>query len=90
MTEAPASSSARTWDKFYERYGVKFYKDRHWLRREVTELMPVRPPLLSRTHPSRQPCEGIRGGGVRRCKPTATPCRTCRRATRSSRAASWD
>lgn len=27
-------------DGFYTRFGVKFYKDRHWLRRECPELMP--------------------------------------------------
>ena len=28
------------WDHFYSQKGVRFYKDRHWLRRELLELMP--------------------------------------------------
>mgnify|MGYP002004599087 CR=1 FL=1 len=28
------------WDRFYAQKGVRFYKDRHWLRRELLELMP--------------------------------------------------
>ncbi|KAJ8599406.1 hypothetical protein CTAYLR_009698 [Chrysophaeum taylorii] len=32
---------ATTWDSFYARYGGRFYKDRHWVRREVSELMPA-------------------------------------------------
>ena len=29
------------WDHFYSQKGVRFYKDRHWLRRELMELMPA-------------------------------------------------
>ena len=29
------------WNDFYSQKGVRFYKDRHWLRRELVELMPL-------------------------------------------------
>eukprot|EP00628_Pelagophyceae_sp_CCMP2097_P004500 CAMPEP_0184103614 /NCGR_PEP_ID=MMETSP0974-20121125/13942_1 /TAXON_ID=483370 /ORGANISM="non described non described, Strain CCMP2097" /LENGTH=322 /DNA_ID=CAMNT_0026406585 /DNA_START=1 /DNA_END=969 /DNA_ORIENTATION=- len=35
-----SDSLATKWDKFYKSKGVKFYKDRNWLRRECLELMP--------------------------------------------------
>ena len=35
--EAPLDAH---WDDFYARRGGRFYKDRHWLRRELPELMP--------------------------------------------------
>mmetsp|Transcript_15421 Transcript_15421/g.50445 ORF Transcript_15421/g.50445 Transcript_15421/m.50445 type:complete len:315 (-) Transcript_15421:64-1008(-) len=41
MAETRQSQHAATWDRFYEERGVRFYKDRHWLRREVSELMPA-------------------------------------------------
>ena len=48
-----------TWESFYQSYGGQFYKDRHWLRREVPELMP----LSVRANPLRW-CPPLEGTGV--------------------------
>uniref|UniRef100_A0A7S3NJL3 Methyltransferase-like protein n=1 Tax=Aureoumbra lagunensis TaxID=44058 RepID=A0A7S3NJL3_9STRA len=40
MMPTQNEGGAEIWDDFYKQYGGKFYKDRHWLRREVSELMP--------------------------------------------------
>lgn len=50
-------STIHSQDKFYSKYGVKFYKDRHWLRREVSELMPA----------------PVRASPLTWCPPLATP-----------------
>lgn len=71
-----ASSLAQSWDGFYARFGVKFYKDRHWLRREVMELMPdsVRASPLTWCPPlgSRDDCAMVADD-----PPTAAELETC-------------
>lgn len=66
-------AAAEQWDGFYSRYGVKFYRDRHWLRREVMELMPpsVQASPLTWCPPLEAPA-GARDVKVADVQPSAT------------------
>ncbi|KAM7539203.1 hypothetical protein Aperf_G00000050649 [Anoplocephala perfoliata] len=33
--------AGRNWDRFYNRHGVKFFRDRHWTRREFEDLAQI-------------------------------------------------
>ena len=33
--------AGRNWDRFYNRHGVKFFKDRHWTKREFIDLSQI-------------------------------------------------
>lgn len=45
------SEAGANWDRFYKRNGTRFFKDRHWTKREFTDLVRLTRPVQSSSQP---------------------------------------